>query len=320
MGKKKSVVHKFCKNTDDEIGIESKENIIVIEDSVSSISDNIMNGKYNIDINGSINSKDDDNSENSGTFSSKDCLEAYSIKKLRFNDKSTNEKDNIIIIDKEDEIIDTKLTNKKMEINLRNVRKNNLKIKLGNQKKSDKIEIYENEKDKNYKGSETNNGNEAEKSIVVIFEKDNLSKKFYFNGDELGEILYKRIFADGYSGKLYRNMTKVSKYLTISENGFIHGINKITLGECNEAPLKFLIKFTVKLNSDSHEDIELSMDSSAYASEILNELREKISFQNAQIVCNGRAIDPSFKIGDYLQSGDIVDIIESEKCKFKQSC
>lgn len=167
------------------------------------------------------------------------------------------------------------------------------------------IETKTNKDEKNYTCDVTH----SDKKYTIILQLDNLVKKYYMDGDESADLLYKYIFPDKADGKLYFDDNKISKYLSISENGFVPGINYIQMDDSEIEVSSLIMKLLIQVSEDSNENIQVLIPVEMSVEELLKEINKKVEVHNKHLIFNGVLLHSHYKIKNFLESGSVLDLV-----------
>lgn len=151
-------------------------------------------------------------------------------------------------------------------------------------------------------------GNEAP-AYTIIFKKGSYEKEFVLNADDCFDIVYRSLFGDDLDRKLVCLENRLSRHLSVAENGLFPGVNYVTLPESDDRGLSSVVDITVQLGGD--ERLVLSLSRGQTVADLLGQVEaaKGVSTAGMQASFNGLLLRQEREIGSALESNDVIDVV-----------
>lgn len=153
--------------------------------------------------------------------------------------------------------------------------------------------------------------NEDGSKYRIIFRNGPHTKEWMLDADDSTEVLYDDLFGKGSTRVICLEGVLVSRYLTISENGFFSGTNYITLSEDDKESIKTAPEITVQMDDSPKNNIVIPFNPEMRVSDVISKIVEMRGVKDPQMIYNGLILRPEMILNSFINDGDVVDAVES---------
>lgn len=151
-----------------------------------------------------------------------------------------------------------------------------------------------------------------DKKYRIIFKRDDLVREYLLSATDSAELIYSDLFGDDISRRLFYEDNKISRFLSIADNGFFPGTNYIYPAEEDRHPLRNHLSLTIQLDQEARNNIELGCTHDQTIRDVLQLLcsRHSVAVDGKHLSINGLLLDGARAIGECLETGDVLDLVE----------